>query len=62
MEAQVLARRWRDLFRSFATDNPVTQAKVRQALVEEPGLTEGGMMNDAMRGFIRSAMQVLHAS
>ena len=62
MEAQVLARRWRDLFRSFATDNPVTQAKVRQALVEEPGLTEGGMMNDAMRSFIRSAMQVLHAS
>jgi DNA-binding transcriptional MerR regulator len=61
-EAQTLARRWLDLFRSFAGDNPATQAKVRQALMEEPRLTEGGMMNDAMRGFIRSAMQVLHAS
>ena len=28
-EAQALARRWLDLFRSFAGDNPATQAKVR---------------------------------
>jgi hypothetical protein len=59
MEAQALARRWFDLFRSFAGDNQVMQAKARQALMDEPRLTENGMMDDAMRGFIRSAMQVL---
>ena len=30
-----------------------------QALVDEPQLTEGGMMDDAMRGFMRAAMQSL---
>ena len=58
-EVQALARHWFDLFRSFAGDNPATQAKVRQALMEEPRLTEGGMVDAAMRDFIRAAMQSL---
>lgn len=58
-EAQALARHWFDLFRSFAGDNPATQAKIRQALTEQPGLTEDGMVDVAMRDFIRMAMQSL---
>lgn len=57
--AQALARHWFDLFRSFAGDNPATQAKIRQALTEQPGLTEDGMVDVSMREFIRAAMQAL---
>jgi MerR family transcriptional regulator, thiopeptide resistance regulator len=57
-EAQELARHWLDLFRSFAGDNPQTQAKVRKALNDEPGL-RGGMVDEAMRDFIRAAMGAL---
>jgi DNA-binding transcriptional MerR regulator len=60
-EAQALARQWFDLFRSFAGDNPATQAKVRQALMEEPRLTEGGMVDAAMRDYVRETMQSLRA-
>lgn len=55
-EVQALARHWFDLFRSFAGDNPATQHKVRQALVNEPGLTDDGFVTPAMRDFIRAAM------
>jgi len=42
--------------RSFAGDNPATQQKVRQALVNEPGLTDDGFVTPAMREFMRAAM------
>ncbi|WP_332878990.1 MerR family transcriptional regulator [Massilia sp. S19_KUP03_FR1] len=58
-EGQALALQWFDLFRSFAGDNPATQAKIRKALVEEPRLTDGGMVDAAMRDYIRTAMQSL---
>jgi len=58
-EAQALALQWFDLFRSFAGDNPATQAKIRKALMEAPGLTDGSMVDAAMRDFIRAAMQSL---
>lgn len=61
-EAQALALQWFDLFRSFAGDNPATQAKIRKALVEEPGLTDGSMVDVAMREFIKAAMQSLRPS
>jgi DNA-binding transcriptional MerR regulator len=61
-QAQALARQWFDLFRSFAGDNPATQAKVRQALMEEPRLTEGGMVDAAMRDYVREAMQLLQGA
>lgn len=58
VDAQALARDWFDLFRSFAGNDPATQAKIRQALVEQPGLSDGPMMDAAMRDYIRAAMQV----
>jgi hypothetical protein len=41
-EARELALAWFDLFRSFAGDDPATQQKIRQALQNEPALTESG--------------------
>jgi DNA-binding transcriptional MerR regulator len=58
-EAQALAGQWFDLFRSFAGDNPETQMKIRTALANEPGLTEGGNVDAAMRDFLRAAMEGL---
>jgi DNA-binding transcriptional MerR regulator len=57
-EVQALARHWFDLFRSFAGDNPETQMKIRQALENEPGLTESGWVDAPMRAFMREAMHV----
>lgn len=60
-EARTLALAWFDLFRSFAGDDPATQQKIRQALQNEPGLRQSGMVDDAMRDFIRAAMGALQA-
>lgn len=58
-EAQALARHWFDLFRSFAGDNPETQKKIRTALENEPGLTDSGFIDAAMREYIKAAMTSL---
>ncbi|MBA5689225.1 MerR family transcriptional regulator [Rugamonas apoptosis] len=58
-EVQVLARHWFELFRSFAGDNPSTQQKIRDALTNEPGLTNAGFVTAAMRDFMRAAMASL---
>jgi hypothetical protein len=55
-EVQALARHWFDLFRSYAGDNPATQMKIRQALENEPALTDTGWVDAPMRGFMREAM------
>lgn len=60
-EAQALARRWLDLFRSYAGDNPATQAKFRQALMTEPELAAGSWADEATLGFMRQAMGILAA-
>lgn len=61
-EAQALARHWFELFRSFAGDDPATQAKIRTALANEPGLTEPGYVDAAMREYIRLAMNALRTA
>jgi DNA-binding transcriptional MerR regulator len=58
-EAQALARQWFDLFRSIAGDNPTTQKKIRTALNNEPGLTDGSLIDGPMRDFIQAAMRSL---
>ena len=58
-EAQALALQWFDLFRSFAGDHPATQAKIRKALAEAPGLTDGSMVDVPMREYVKAAMQSL---
>jgi DNA-binding transcriptional MerR regulator len=55
-EAQALARHWFDLFRSFAGDDPATQKKIRTALENEPGLTDSGFVDVAMREYVKKAM------
>lgn len=55
-EVQALARHWLDLFRSYAGDDPATQMKIRQALENEPALTDTGWVDAPMRGFMREAM------
>ena len=58
-EAQALARHWFDLFRSYAGDKPETQLKIRQAMAEQPELSNGAMVDAPMRDYIRAAMQSL---
>ncbi|CAB3959661.1 hypothetical protein LMG6001_05608 [Achromobacter insolitus] len=54
-----LARRWLDLFRSYAGNDAATQAKFRHALMTEPELTAGTWADDATLGFMRQAMAAL---
>lgn len=61
-EARALALAWFDLFRSFAGNDPATQQKIRQALQNEPALTQSGMVDDTMLDFIRAAMGALRAA
>jgi MerR family transcriptional regulator, thiopeptide resistance regulator len=58
-QGQELARLWFDLFRSFAGDNPATQAKIRDALTKEPGLTDPGWIDADMLAWVRGAMMAL---
>jgi MerR family transcriptional regulator, thiopeptide resistance regulator len=51
-----LAQRWMDLFRSYAGDDPRTQAKFREALQTEPELAVGSWVDESLLGFIRAAM------
>lgn len=56
-EALALARRWLDLFRSYAGDDPATQLKFREALQREPELTKGAWVDETLLAFIREAMR-----
>ncbi len=54
-----LARKWLELFRSYAGDDPQTQAKIRTACEVAPELTEGTFMDKSMQEYIRRAMSQL---
>jgi len=56
-QARELARRWMDLFRSYAGDDPATHAKIRHAMQNEPELTKGSWANEALLGFMREAIR-----
>jgi DNA-binding transcriptional MerR regulator len=58
-QGRELARRWMDLFRGFAGDDPVTHAKIRHALQNEPELMKGSWANEALLNFMREAMRRL---
>lgn len=60
-QARELARRWMELFRTYAGDDPRTHAKIRDALQKEPELTKGSWANEALLGFMREAMRRLAA-
>ncbi len=54
-----LAQRWLELFRSYAGDNPQTQAKIRAAHEKEPELMEGTFVDGPLLAYIRMAMSGL---
>ncbi|KVN92045.1 MerR family transcriptional regulator [Burkholderia ubonensis] len=59
-EAHALARRWLDLFRGYAGDDPATHAKFRRAMMNEPALTKDAWADEALLGFMRQAMAQLN--
>lgn len=58
---QQLARRWRDLFCSFAGTNPQTHQKFRQAHGAEPALYQGTWMTQELQAFLGQALATLSA-
>jgi MerR family transcriptional regulator, thiopeptide resistance regulator len=60
-KVQRLALRWLDLFRSYATDNPETHAKIRLALEREPDLKSPWIDAEFIE-FLRKAMEALKVS
>ncbi|KVP32165.1 MerR family transcriptional regulator [Burkholderia ubonensis] len=59
-EARALARRWLDLFRGYAGDDPATHAKFRRAMMNEPALTKDAWADETLLGFVRQAMAQLN--
>ncbi|KVO17241.1 MerR family transcriptional regulator [Burkholderia ubonensis] len=59
-EARALARRWLDLFRGYAGDDPATHAKFRRAMMNEPALTKDAWADETLLGFMRQAMAQLN--
>lgn len=55
-QAVALARRWHELFTSYAGDDPKTHAKFREAFQNEPEL-RGAMADERLLTFVREAMQ-----
>jgi DNA-binding transcriptional MerR regulator len=59
--AKPLALAWIDLWRSFAGDDPATNAAIREAYAKEPKLMIGSFITDAMKNFIGKAIASLGA-
>ncbi|WCM24075.1 MerR family transcriptional regulator [Paraburkholderia bryophila] len=55
-QGRELARRWLDLFRSYAGDDPETHTRLRHALQTEPELMLGSWTDESMLAFMRAAM------
>lgn len=53
---QELAKKWLKLFRSYAGDDPVTQAKIRAAHEAEPELLAGTFVDQDLLAYVRQAM------
>jgi hypothetical protein len=51
-----LAVHWIDIFRSYAGDNPETQAKIRQANATEPELLVGSWIDARLLAYVQQAM------
>ncbi|WP_426689879.1 MerR family transcriptional regulator [Rhodanobacter ginsengiterrae] len=54
--AQQLATRWMELFRTYAGDDPVTHARIREAYAQEPELRSGSAVDDTLLGYVRQAI------
>lgn len=58
-QAKRLAALWLELFQSYASDNPSTQMKIRQAMEQEPTLTEGTWLTPALLDYLRQCIMQL---
>lgn len=58
-EGRALAKRWLELFCSYAGHDPATHAKFRHAMMTEPVLTKDAWVDDTLLGFMREAMAQL---
>jgi DNA-binding transcriptional MerR regulator len=56
---QQMARRWMQLFRAYAGDDPATHARIRDAYAKEPDLRSGSSVDDALLGYVREALASL---
>lgn len=54
---QQLARRWSELFRAYAGDDPATHARIREAYANEPDLRSGSSVDPSMLAYVRQASQ-----
>ena len=54
-----LARQWRALFQSYASTDPATQLKFRQAHQQEPRLMQGSFVTLAMVQYLAPAMAIV---
>ncbi len=61
-EMQLLVRHWVELFRSYAGDDPQTQAKIRLAMEREPELSASPWMGPDLMAYVREAMAGLQAA
>lgn len=55
-QAQQLARRWLELFQSFAGTSPQTQQKFRTAMAQEPELSGGTWMTPEVLAWLQQAI------
>lgn len=55
-EVLSLAKRWLELFRSFASDDPAMQAKICLAQEQEPELLSGTLMDEELLAYVRQAI------
>ncbi|EKK4080435.1 MerR family transcriptional regulator [Cronobacter dublinensis] len=58
-EARGLAAHWLTLFASFASDNPQTQQKFREAMMREPHLSKGTWMTPEVLDWLRQAISAM---
>ncbi|WP_104202859.1 MerR family transcriptional regulator [Billgrantia saliphila] len=61
-EVQRLARRWLELLRRFAGDDPATHSKIRQANAQEPALREGTWLDERLEAYLGQAIAHLTAA
>ena len=53
---QRLARRWMELFRAYAGDEPATHSRIRAAYAKEPDLRSGSAVDDPLIVYVRQAI------
>lgn len=57
--AKRLAAQWLELFQSYAGTDPATQMKIRQAMEQEPTLTEGTWLTPPLLRYLQQAVAQL---